>query len=196
MNRNCQLQQAEPKLKPIPEINRPESEGVDKLTLRELFDAEESRLLRYAFSLTGRRAVSEDIVQEVFLQLHSRWDEVEAPRAWLFRSVRNRAYNYNRDHQREMLTGADDEQHLDCSSAESPDASLLRREAVGELRSLLDELSEEDGNLLKLKYFEDLKYREISAHTGLSITNIGFRLHHILRGLAAKLRQIGVEELS
>lgn len=50
----------------------------------QLFDQEETALLRYAFSYVGRHEVAEEIVQEVFLQLHTRWDEVETPRAWLF----------------------------------------------------------------------------------------------------------------
>ncbi len=36
-------------------------------------------------------------------------------------------------------------------------------------------------------------YREISERTGLSVCNVGYRLHHILKQLADKLRQIGIE---
>ena len=55
-------------------------------------------------------------------------------------------------------------------------------------------LEEADRQLVHLKYFEDLKYREISTRTGLSIGNVGYRLHHILKQLAGKLRQFGIEE--
>ena len=50
--------------------------------------------------------------------------------------------------------------------------------------------------LVTLKYFEGLKYREISVETGLSISNVGYRLHHILRELAGKLRPLGIDEKS
>ena len=49
---------------------------------------------------------------------------------------------------------------------------------------------------MKLKYFEDLKYREISTQTGLNIGNVGYRLHHILKELAARLRKLGFDEKS
>ena len=107
-------------LTPTPRVNPAGAEGVSDLTLRALFDREETPLLRYAFSLIGRREVAEEIVQEVFLQLHIRWNEVESPRAWLFRSVRNRVYNHIRDNRRELLTG-DDEQRESCG-AETRDA--------------------------------------------------------------------------
>ena len=169
-------------------------------TLRELFEAEESRLLRYAFALLGRRAVAEELVQEVFLHLHARWSEVEAPRAWLYRSVRNRAWNYLKKSRRETL-GSDWAEGVEKLMMESinspdvpPDQRLAQREMVAALRGLVDELSENDRQLIRLKYFDDLKYREISERTGLTISNVGYRLHHIMHQLARKLRPLGVDE--
>lgn len=163
--------------------------------LRTLFESEETPLLRYAYSLTGRRAIAEELVQEVFLQLHSHWDKVENPRAWLFRSVRNRAYNHQRDHRREINSeDVDREESAGGDDAgNSPEEMLQRMEAAGFLRLLLAELEEEDRQLIELKYYEDLKYREISERTGISVSNVGYRLHHLLKLLAGKLRQIGID---
>ena len=74
-------------LKSTPRANSPSVESENHLALRTLFESEESHLLRYAFYLTGRRAVAEEIVQEVFLDLYKKWAKVDTPRAWLFRSV-------------------------------------------------------------------------------------------------------------
>ncbi len=46
------------------------------------------------------------------------------------------------------------------------------------------ELSDDDRQLVELKYFQDLKYREISEQTGLTVGNVGYRLHHILNRIA------------
>src|ERR1043166_2939316 len=73
----------------------------DKPTLAALFEREESPLLGFAIGLVGQRAVAEEVVQEAFLRLHQLWAQVENPRAWLFRSVRNLALNHLRDHRRE-----------------------------------------------------------------------------------------------
>ena len=59
---------------------------------------------------------------------------------------------------------------------------------------MLEELDESDRQLVKLKYFSNLKYREISSETGLNVGNIGYRLHHILKELADKLRKLGFDE--
>lgn len=162
----------------------------EKPDIKTLFEAEESALLRYAFSLTRRRAVAEELVQEVFMQLHTHWDTVDKPKAWLYRSVRNRAYNHQRDNKREILT---DEDQTGSTEKESPIELLQRMEAAGFLRLLLAELDDKDRQLIELKYYQDLKYAEIAEKTGISVSNVGYRLHHILKHLAGKLRDLGID---
>ena len=175
-----------------------------KPSLAEVFEAEESPLLRYAFGLVGRREVAEDLVQDAFLRLHQHWEEVQQPRAWLFRCVRNRAYNHLRDHKRETLTDPVNQEEIGeregtvpgsrgAMSQETSDEVLGKMEAAGTLHMLIGELDERDQLLLRLKYFEGLKYEEISQRSGMSVGNVGYRLHHILRELADLLRRSGVE---
>ncbi|TWU01596.1 RNA polymerase sigma factor [Neorhodopirellula pilleata] len=182
---------------PISNVEPQCAEGVCEQTLRSLFDAEETPLLRYAFSLTGRRAVAEDIVQEVFLLLHAHFDDVATPRAWLFRTVRNRAFTYLRDHRRETLGGVNEDGPMTTSDgAETPEVMMQQMETKGLLRQLMQELGETDRQLIQLKYFDDLKYREISERTGLSISNVGYRLHHILKELGGRLERLGIDAAS
>jgi RNA polymerase sigma-70 factor (ECF subfamily) len=154
-----------------------------------LFEAEESGLLRFARGLVGRQSVAEELVQETFLRLHQVWGEVENPRAWLYRSLRNLALNHLRD--RKPETEVSDETH--AAEASLPVEQLGRDEAVGTVRLLLAELSAEDRELVLLKYHDNLKYQEISRRLGLSVGNVGYRLHHVLKGLAEALRRAGVE---
>lgn len=182
-------------LKPTPRVETT-TEGEPELTLRSLLEAEESGLLRYAFSLVGRRAVAEEIVQEVFLQLHRHWDDVESPCRWLYRSVRNRAFNHVRKHRRELLDGENDHLSNTNHTAEPPEEQLKRMETTGQLRELLGELEETDRLLIQLKYFEGLQYRTIGERTGLKVGTVGYRLHHILKELAGKLKSLGIDSAS
>jgi RNA polymerase sigma-70 factor (ECF subfamily) len=187
-------------LKPTPEkfpseIERGVPEDHDGVTLRSLFDQEEASLLRFAYSLTGRREVAEEIVQEVFLQLHARWHEVQMPRAWLFQSVRHRSFHFLRKSKREVLAGDDVLPFSSMTDAvQSPDKMMEQMEVNSALQALVRELPEADRQLLRLKYFEGLKYREISERTGLSVSNVGYRLHHIMRTLASGLQPMGRDD--
>ena len=154
-----------------------------------VFEAEESGLLRYAIGLVGRRTVAEELVQETFLRLHQCWAEVENPRAWLYRGVRNLALNHLRDRKPESEIKDDT-----AATEDSPPPEVMgKNEAIGMMRLLLAEMPDEDKNLLRLKYHDDLKYQDISQRTGLSVSNVGYRLHHVLKGLADALRHAGIE---
>jgi RNA polymerase sigma factor (sigma-70 family) len=154
-----------------------------------LFAAEESGLLRFAIGLVGRRMVAEELVQETFLRFHQVRDEVENPRGWLYRSLRNLALNHLRDRPKEDALDETNTPH----DAKLPAESLGRDEAVGLVRMLLAEMPAEDRSLIQLKYHDDLKYQEISRRTGLTVGNVGYRLHHLLKGLADSLRRAGIE---
>jgi RNA polymerase sigma-70 factor (ECF subfamily) len=162
----------------------------EKPTLRQVFEMEESPLLRYAHGLVGQRETAEDLVQDAFLKLHAHWDDVSNPRAWLFRSIRNLALNHLRDHKRETTIDAS---HDWQSDSPDPDQALGRLEAVGTLQLLVSELDPADRDLITLKYHEKLKYDQISQRTGLSVGNVGYRLHHALKNLADSLRRLGIE---
>ena len=163
----------------------------EKPTLRQVFESEESPLLRFAYGILRRREVAEDIVQEAFLRLHAHWDEVRNPKAWLYRSVRNLSLNYLRDHKRETLTDETEEWSVD----KGPREEVARMEAAGAVQLLVAELPEAEAVLIRLKYHEGLRYDEISERTGLSVGNVGYKLHHLLKGLSSSLRRMGVESV-
>lgn len=163
--------------------------AVGKRTLAELFESEESAVLSFAIGLVGRRSVAEELVQEAFLRLHQLWDEIENPRAWLYRSLRNLALNHVRDHARETS----DVEPERPGNEIPPDVTLGRLEAVGMVRLLMAELPAEDQKLIQLKYHDDLKYQDISRRTGLSVSNVGYKLHHLLKGMAEALRHAGID---
>ncbi|MBK1833788.1 RNA polymerase sigma factor [Roseibacillus ishigakijimensis] len=162
-----------------------------KPTMRQLFESEEVPLVRFAYGLLGRREVAEEIVQEGFLALFENFDQVENPRAWLYRAIRNKALNEIRKRQRETLDDTLPEAPDDAG--ESPDTVLARLEAAGQLQLLIAELAQRDGELLRLKYQEGLGYKEIAERTKMSVGNVGYRLHHLLKSLADGLRKVGVE---
>ena len=165
-----------------------------KPSMREVFDSEEEGLVRFAYGLLNRREVAEEIVQEGFLALFEDYEKVENPRAWLYRCIRNKAYNEIRKRKREVIDGETPEGPDE--GTDTPDEALGRMEAVGQLQLLITELGSRDGDLVRLKYFEGLDYKEIAQRTEMTVGNVGYRLHHVLKGLADNLRKIGVEALA
>jgi RNA polymerase sigma-70 factor (ECF subfamily) len=67
-----------------------------------------------------------------------------------------------------------------------PAATMESRDTEQSLLKLLDRLTPNQQEVIRLKFQNDLSYKEIADLTQLSVTNVGFILHTGLR----KLREI------
>ena len=166
-------------------------------TIEELFAALESPLLGYALRLVGERALAEDLVQDAFMKLHAKFDEVREPRRWLYRTIHNQALNHRRDSAKLQPLQPPGE-HADEPGADTadpqplPDEQIARIEGIGLVRLSLAALDERSRELIRLKFNEDLSYAEISARTGLKVGHVGYLLHHALKTIAAQLAKTEV----
>ena len=57
----------------------------------------------------------------------------------------------------------------------------------------VENLDARSRELIRLKFNEDLSYKEISARTGLNIGHVGYLLHHALKAVGEELARNGVE---
>jgi RNA polymerase sigma factor (sigma-70 family) len=166
-------------------------------TIEELFAALESPLLSYAHRCAGDREAAEDVVQEAFMKLHAQFEQVEKPRPWLYRTVHNLALNRRRAAKHTVPLDPDPENESASANdppdaALPPDAQMLRLEGIGLVRISLETLDERSQQLVRLKFHDELTYKEIAARTGLTAGNVGFILHHALKTIAAELAKTGV----
>lgn len=157
----------------------------------------ESPLLAYVLRLVGERGPAEDIVQEAFMRLHEHFTEVREPKAWLYRTAHNLALNHRR--QAEKLVALETSQADDRPSQDDPsdpqplpDEQIARWEGIGLVRLGLEALDERSRELVRLKFNEDLSYKEISARTGLTVSHVGYLLHHAIKAVAEELARNGV----
>src|SRR6185503_19707579 len=73
-----------------------------------------------------------------------------------------------------------------------PDEQIARWEGIGLVRLVLETLDERSRKLIRLRFNEDLSYKQISERTGLKVGHIGYLLHHALKAMAAELEKTGV----
>jgi RNA polymerase sigma-70 factor (ECF subfamily) len=165
-------------------------------TIEELFEALESPLLSYALRLTGERSLAEDIVQEAFMKLHAHFAEVREPRHWLYRTAHNLALNHKRNANKIVPldgVGADSKAQREAADPQPfPDEQIARWEGIGLVRLSLNALDERSRELIRLKFHENLSYKEISARTGLTSGHVGYLLHHAIKAIAVELKKNGV----
>jgi len=164
-------------------------------TIEELFAALESPLLNYALRVAGELSVAEDIVQEAFMKLHAQFEEVREPRRWLYRAVHNLALNHRRDSGKiiSLDSKIEESEHNDATDPQPlPDEQIARLEGIGLVRLGMKALDERSREVLRLKFTENLSYKEISVRTGLKIGHVGYLIHHALKAMAEELSKNGV----
>ena len=165
-------------------------------TIEELFVALESPLLAYAMRLAGGLEVAEDIVQEAFMRLHAQFDEVREPKKWLYRTVHNLALNQRRDAGKIVpleLKGEDAAGTVDTTDPQPlPDEQIARLEGIGLVRLSLETLDKRSKELVRLKFNEGLSYKEMAKKTGLTVSHVGYLLHHAIKAVADELAKNGV----
>jgi RNA polymerase sigma factor (sigma-70 family) len=163
-------------------------------TIEALFAALESPLLSYALRYLQERPLAEDVVQEAFMKLHAQFADVQAPRRWLYRTVHNLALNQLRAGKKivPMTVPVEGEEPQTPDPEPLPDEQIVRWEGIGLVRLSLSALDARSRELIHLKFDEDLSYREIAERTGISVSNVGYILHHALKTIAAELARTGL----
>lgn len=162
-------------------------------SLEALYEAKESALLLYARRLVNSEETAQDIVQEAFMRLHAEFDQVRQPVPWLYRTVHNLGINQVRARRKIVPLTADGQEEDETPDPQPlPDEQIERLEAIGQTRLCLETLDARQRELVRLKFEEGLSYKQISERTRLSISNVGYLLHHALKDLAVSLKKAGV----
>lgn len=163
--------------------------GPDAEFVRRALVQFERPLVGYAAHLLGGDAErARDVVQEAFFRLCAEPRErVESHlREWLYAVCRNLAFDIRRK-ERRMQPISDSQAEGFVSVEEEPPEIVERDEAYTHVAGALQSLSENQQEVVRLKFQHGLSYKQISEVTKLSVTNVGFLLHTALKTLRHKL---------
>lgn len=125
---------------------------------------EESKVVyKYLIKIGASRETAEDIVQETIYKTLLNIDSVQADklRAWLFKVAINAYYNeYNKNKKNNVL--ALDSLENDNLKVKSVEVDYGKKEQKRDVHYILNELKLSYKNLIILKYFLDLSYKDIA----------------------------------
>ncbi len=137
--------------------------------LERLYDAEQDGLLRLAVLLLGSRAEAEEVVQDAFLAVSGRVDELERPGAYLRTSVVNRC----RSLLRRRRTVENHRAEVESRYGQPNGTTDLELPAhLGELAQALRTLNERQRTVIVLRYFLDLPDAEIAEMLDMALPTV------------------------
>lgn len=158
--------------------------------IRSLLSEHEGPLLRYAVKITGDVERARDVVQDTFLRLcQQEREEVEGHAvSWLFAVCRNRALDVKRKESRMKTFGEKSPVESTPSDDPAPLEVLQRGETTNRILDLYGTLSDNQQEVLRLKFQNDLSYKEISRITDLTVSNVGYLIHTGLKTIRARIQ--------
>ncbi len=164
----------------------------DQRAFDELFRAMYPRLVRFAFKITRDWNASCDITQDIFVMLWQQRNNIDPDRSihsWLYRSVRNRSYNYQRDRRNiadpEMADALTDESYpADVLVNEDRQEALLKRK----FREWIHALPLRQRETFELSRFEGLCHQEIAAVMDVSVKTVNNHLTAALKQLRMRYK--------
>ena len=165
----------------------------DKNALFELYDDLYFHLVRYGLSVHADSDLVKDCISQLFLKLwdrHARLNEVDNVQSYLFTALQRLIIDHiNAENKAaaSMLSipmGADAE----SSYEEMIIAREKEEEFRSDLRAAMKALSPKQIELIRLKFFENLSYKEIASISSQSVKTSYNTIYDAIKILRVKLK--------
>lgn len=162
----------------------------DGAAFRQLFARHRAEVARLVFRMIGPRAELEDIIQEVFLQVHRSLKDFRGQSkftTWLHRVTVNVVLMHKRAARSrpQLVHPQGDETRADARLA--PDEDAARLERMRAFRRLIERLAEKKRTVFLLHELEGLSPTEISKIVDAPVLTVRTRLFYARRELAEML---------
>jgi RNA polymerase sigma-70 factor (ECF subfamily) len=158
--------------------------------LNELFKSIQEPLFRYISNLVNDRALTEDILQEVFIRIYRKLKWLKEPtafRAWTYQIATREVFRYlkRERHWREQLR---DEDKLKLIQAEST-SEAFPTELLQQLPGLVANLPPRSRAVIVLRYMHEMSLVETAAVLGIPVGTVKSRLSYGLEIMRRQFQQ-------
>ena len=146
---------------------------MDAQEFKQRFMPHYKLLYRVAYHLTGNAQDAEDLLQDMYLKLWQKRDDLpnEAMKeAYLVTMMRRLFIDQRR--LKHIDASAELKEELSPPDERSLDHQMDTKDEAQQMEGLISELPERDGKIIRMHLIEDRSYEEIEQDTGLSQGNI------------------------
>ncbi|MEO8025081.1 MAG: RNA polymerase sigma factor [Bryobacteraceae bacterium] len=175
--------------------------GGDVSRMAVLFERHNRALFRFFLSMCRDRALSEDLVQDVFFRMlryrHS-YDAKQPFTAWMYQIARNAHLDQVQKRKGEVVSFEEYLERRQEPAEPSPGAQdqLERTQDVGLLRRALERLPEEKREILILARFQNLKYEEIAQILDCEVNTVKVRVFRAVKALGVIFHELADQKVS
>ena len=163
----------------------------DNTSFEILLTRHKSRVFAFIMSKIKNRELTEDIFQDTFIKVinslqKGKYNEEGKFLPWMMRIAHNLIIDHFRKESKMRNIRPTDEFNIfDIinDGSRGQDEEMIRKRVHADLNMLITDLPEEQMEVLKMRYFEDMSFKEISEITGVSINTALGRMRYALINL-------------
>jgi RNA polymerase sigma-70 factor (ECF subfamily) len=167
------------------------SQNGDRVAFTELFRRHRNDVARLVFRMLGPTADAEDVVQEVFLQVHKSLGEFRGQAkftTWLHRVTVNVVLMVRRAARSRPVFAPEPLADVEPDARLLPDEDTARGQRIAAFRRLLDRLPEKKRTVFVLHELEGMAPSEISEIVDAPVLTVRTRLFYARRELAEMMQ--------
>jgi len=162
----------------------------DKVYFGELYDRYFEQIFRFSFKrLGGMEDVAGDVTQQVFIKAManlSKYEDRGLPfSSWLYRIAQNEVSMFFRKKKKNYTVPVDENRIQDLAS-EAKVSTYMSMDDQSQLVEMLNELESDHLDLIELRFFQELSFKEIAEIYGITEANAKMRTYRILERIGKK----------
>ena len=164
----------------------------------QLLERHTRRVRDYIRMLVKDSDVADDLTQEVLIKVvkvldEGRYTDKGRFQPWLLRIAHNRVLDYFRA-QKQVKTVSESSAGFDILGSKnfaepSIEDRLVSEQQAEEVRQLIELLPAEQREVVKMRYYEGLSFKEIAEHTGVSINTALGRMRYALINMRQMIKE-------
>lgn len=164
----------------------------------QLLERHTRRVRDYVRMMVKDNDVADDLTQEVLIKVvkvldEGRYTDKGRFLPWVLRIAHNRVLDYFRA-QKQAKTVSESSAGFDilCSknfAEPSIEDTLISEQQAEEVRALIEELPDEQREVVRMRYYEGLSFKEIAEHTGVSINTALGRMRYALINMRQMIKK-------
>lgn len=164
----------------------------DNTAFDVLLNRHKSSIHSYIYFIVRNKELTEDIFQETFVKAimtirQGRYNEVGKFSAWITRIARNLIIDFFRQEKAEASVSTDDGNYDVLNRRELSEGTvedmIIDSQIRADIRKIIMHLPESQREVLMMRYYKNLSFKEIAELTGVSINTALGRMRYAILNL-------------
>ena len=170
----------------------------NKDAISQLIELHRKKVFDYVLMMVKDSDIADDIVQETFIKVvrfidERRYTDNGRFLSWVMRIAHNQVIDYFRQNKHEnKITESDAGFDLLGTvkfSNKTIEDDIVADQIKEDVRRLIEHLPDEQREVVKMRYYEDLSFKEIADQTGVSINTALGRMRYALINLRKMIKE-------